>query len=150
MAMSGSWPPSDFPNLRGSDCEITSSSSPLYNCFAWAANDIASWWEPDPFNEYFWPSNAPREYSMLAFIGAFRTLGYEICGDSSVEPNFDKIALFVLPDGMPTHAARQLPDGRWTSKLGGFEDITHATLFSLEGPSYGIVSACLKRPNVSR
>lgn len=31
--------------------------------------------------------------------------------------------------------ARQLPDGSWTSKIGGYEDITHFTLDALE--SYG-------------
>jgi hypothetical protein len=145
-AMLGSWPPADFPSLRASDYEITSSSSLLYNCFAWVARDITAWWEPDPFNEYFWPSGAPREYSIHAFVEAFRTLGYHRCENPSLEPGFEKIALFAFPDGTPTHAARQLADGRWTSKLGSFEDIAHSGLASLEGPAYGSVVACLRRP----
>ena len=35
--------------------------------------------------------------------------------------------------GLPTHAARQLSDGNWTSKLGPNIDITHS-LSGLEGP----------------
>lgn len=40
-----------------------------------------------------------------------------------------------LRDWEPTHMARQLPDGTWSSKLGPNEDITHFTLDALE--SYG-------------
>lgn len=40
-----------------------------------------------------------------------------------------------LRDWEPTHMARQLANGMWTSKLGGNEDITHFTLDALE--SYG-------------
>jgi hypothetical protein len=51
-----------------------------------------------------------------------------------VELFFEKVALYA--DGQdPKHMARQLPDGTWTSKCGGAEDITHFTLDALE--SYG-------------
>ncbi len=46
--------------------------------------------------------------------------------------DFEKIAIYVDTDGVPTHAARQLPDGSWTSKLGDWEDIQHQTLEALE------------------
>ena len=54
------------------------------------------------------------------------------------------MAIYAL-QGKPTHAARQLGDGRWTSKLGKEVDITH-TLVGLEGPVYGQVAAYLRRP----
>lgn len=38
--------------------------------------------------------------------------------------------------GIPSHAARQLPNGRWTSKCGQAEDIEH-DLRDLEGRLYG-------------
>jgi len=56
---------------------------------------------------------------------------------------FEKVAIYAL-DGEPTHAARQLSDGTWTSKLGKDIDITH-TLRALEGSTYGQVAAYLKR-----
>jgi hypothetical protein len=87
----------------------------------------------------------PREVSCNAFVAAFLTLGYAACADESVEPGFEKVALFADPEGVPTHAARQLPTGRWTSKLGQSEDIEHE-LRALEGPIYGTVVAILKRP----
>ena len=47
-------------------------------------------------------------------------------------------------DGEPTHAARQLPNGKWTSKLGRWEDIEH-DLEGLTGEMYGSVQQILKR-----
>jgi len=48
------------------------------------------------------------------------------------------------PDGEPTHVARQLPSGRWTSKMGFLEDIEH-TVDALRGFYYGAVTQILKR-----
>ncbi|MGH7151714.1 MAG: DUF7689 domain-containing protein, partial [Planctomycetota bacterium] len=42
------------------------------------------------------------------------------------------------------HLARQIEDGRWTSKLGEREDIVHA-LRGVEGGSYGRVARILMR-----
>lgn len=47
---------------------------------------------------------------------------------------------------MYTHAARQLPNGLWTSKLGQLEDITHATPQVIAGSDYGEVMQFMKRP----
>jgi hypothetical protein len=55
------------------------------------------------------------------------------------------VALFVATTGCPTHAARQLASGRWTSKLGKAEDIEHE-LRDLEGDVYSSVVLVLKRP----
>jgi len=46
---------------------------------------------------------------------------------------------------VPTHAARQLENGRWTSKLGELEDIEH-DLHHLASGAYGAVVQILKRP----
>ena len=70
--------------------------------------------------------------------------GYSVsCDDGGLEPGHEKVALYVL-DGKPTHAARQLPDGAWTSKLGRQIDIAH-TVCALEGPAYGQIAVFLKR-----
>lgn len=42
--------------------------------------------------------------------------------------------------------ARQLPTGRWTSKLGGSEDIEHASPTELEGDMYGTVVLYMRKP----
>ena len=72
-------------------------------------------------------------------------LGYTPCDGDVLEVGQVRIALYATTTGTPTHAARQLPDGRWTSKLGRWEDIEHR-LPDLEGESYGAVVQIMKRP----
>jgi hypothetical protein len=139
-----------FPSLRNSSFRVTSQATRQYNCIAWAAGDTARWWWPDLGGDMgaFWPSGVPQEESLEAFAAAFATLGYAICSDELPEPGFEKVALFAEA-GMPTHAARQLPGGRWTSKLGLAEDIEH-DLYAVSGELYGNVVLFLKRPLTGR
>ncbi|MGK7932393.1 MAG: hypothetical protein AB4041_13310 [Microcystaceae cyanobacterium] len=57
----------------------------------------------------------------------FQSFNYETCGYSNLEKGYQKIAVYTL-NNKPTHVARQLSDGAWTSKLGSSEDIQHHTL----------------------
>jgi hypothetical protein len=68
-----------------------------------------------------------------------------VCTGDELEAGFEKIALFANDQGQPKHAARQLSDGHWTSKLGKSEDIEHA-LHDLTGVLYGSVVLIMKRP----
>ncbi len=54
-----------------------------------------------------------------------------------MEVEYEKLAIYADADGLPKHVARQLVDGRWTSKLGGWEDIEHEALEDLDSPDYG-------------
>lgn len=93
---------------------------------------------------------APLEESIEAFVRAFETRGYMVCDDASPETRFEKVAIYALR-GDPTHAARQLSDGRWTSKLGIYgDDIEHETLEALEGGTYGTVAVVMKRARYER
>ena len=83
---------------------------------------------------------------MAAFINAFRQLAYHECADGSLEAGYQKIALYADASGTPTHAARQLLNGAWTSKLGGLEDIVHATVDDVNGPAYGAPVRFMRRP----
>ncbi len=133
-----------FPGLRNSGYQLTSPRSDLYNCVAWAAGDRGRWWWPDLNGKRFWPAGVPRSETVEAFVGAFASLGYVACGGSELEPDCEKIAFFADADGLPLHAARQLADGQWTSKVGELEDIIH-TLRDLEGTEYGTVVQIMKR-----
>lgn len=133
-----------FPGLIESGFSIMSPETSEYNCIAWAAGDTDAWWEPDAFNLAYWPSDAPREFTINGFIKAYETLGYIQCQNAEYEKGFEKIAIFVDSNGKPTHAARQLNSGKWTSKLGQIEDIEHS-LEGLVGPQYGSVSVYMKR-----
>jgi hypothetical protein len=133
-----------FPQLRSTGYTITSPATPAYNCIAWAAGVTDDWWWPDPMGVSAWPPGAPRAESVEAFLTAVESLGYSRCDDAALEPGFEKVALYAL-DGVPKHAARQLPNGRWTGKCGELEDIEH-TLDGLVGAWYGTVVHILKRP----
>jgi len=75
----------------------------------------------------------------------FESLGYVPCEGSQLEPGFEKVALYAA--GMfYTHAARQLPNGLWTSKLGKAEDIEHDAPDDLAGGLYGEVVQIMRRP----
>jgi hypothetical protein len=138
----------DFPNLRDEDWEQTSDIDPAYNCIAYAAGRIDVFWWPDPFGpplDDYWPLNVRRDETIEAFVELFGTCGYEPCSDGLLEEGYEKIVLYAL-GRTPTHAAKQLADGRWTSKLGPCEDIRHVNLECLEGPCYGRPVQFLRRP----
>jgi hypothetical protein len=137
------WVDQAFPNLRSSGFRITSEATGEYNCIAWSVHDTENWWWPNPLAA-FWPEGVPLEETLPAFIEAFRTRGFVPCESFELEHGFEKIAIYVDSQGTPTHAARQLSNGGWTSKLGPQEDIEH-TLNGLTGPEYGQVAQVLKR-----
>jgi hypothetical protein len=107
-----------FPNLQGSLYQITSPENHAYNCIAWAVGDTLMWWWPDPdVTDAYWPPHILRNETLPAFIELFGDLGYVPCGDAEHEVGFERIAIFAAADGIPTHAARQLSTGQWSSKL---------------------------------
>lgn len=134
-----------FPKLAGSDYRVTSPRDGDYNCIAWVAGDTHRWWWPghDAAKEY-WPPGVPRERTRDAFVAAFASLGYSVCDGDGLEEGYEKIALFADVEGYPTHAAKQLANGLWSSKLGKAEDIEHR-LHDLEGALYGSVVLIMKR-----
>jgi hypothetical protein len=132
-----------FPGLRGQPYQITSPKDHRYNCIAFAAGDHRNWWWPDAVGEDIWPAGIARAETVEAFRDAFATVGYVVCDNDEVEPGYEKVALFALA-GVPKHATRQLPSGRWVSKLGPSEDIEHA-LHDLTVMVYGSVVLVMKR-----
>jgi len=131
------------PGLAGSGYEVTSEISDTYNCIAWAAGDNTVWWSHTPGN--YWPPGVPRSSEASALVQVFQSLGFVTCEDEEIESGFEKVAIFAL-SGEWTHAARQLEDGQWTSKVGQFEDITHPQLENLSGGIYGNVHCIMCRP----
>jgi hypothetical protein len=125
---------------------MTSQNDPKYNCIAWAAGDPRRWWEPDEDEDCYWPPDARREYSLDAYVRAFESIGFTRCDSSDWEPGFEKVAIFANETG-PTHASRQLSDGKWSSKLGPCEDIEHVleALAGDECEEYGQVAQILKK-----
>jgi len=134
---------SAFPSLAGTQYQITSNRSVHYNCIAWAASRNDAWWWPDPMGRGFWPDGVARVATIDSFVQAFATLGYIRGQSDAVDPDEEKVALFAKGD-TPLHAARQLSNGKWTSKLGKSYDIEHE-LQAIAGDQYGRVACILRR-----
>jgi hypothetical protein len=138
-------PSPEFPRLTSENHQETSPASVEYNCVAWAAEDIQHWWQP---GEFWRPSNWPiNDFGLGALEQAFKLLGYSDCGmDDKLEIGFLKVALYGSGSYVYTHASRQLPNGKWTSKLGKYIDIEHETPSVVAGGLYGEVMQIMKRP----
>lgn len=134
-----------FPQINEANSWPTSPADAEYNCIAWAAEDAERWWWPDSQEQKYWPQGVRRSETIDAFVEAYRLIGYERTIDASLESGRQKLAIFADERGVPTHAARQLANGLWTSKLGQQIDIEH-DLYALEGPTYGSVIVVLARP----
>lgn len=133
-----------FPKLSSGNYRVTSPPDNRYNCIALAAGDTSQWWWPLSDARYYWPPTISREATIDAFVSVFRSFGYELCDGAEVKGGYEYVALFADAANVPTHAARQLPGGKWTSKLGEAEHIEHE-LRDLEGDAYGTVVAVLRR-----
>ena len=137
-----------FPELKGTGFKETSKPDPMYNCIAWAAGESDRWWEPSQPVDlgYYWPEGVPQSMHIKALIAAYAAVGFASCSDGALEPGFVKVALFAKAGETWTHAARQLPSGKWTSKLGSADDIQHDMPVHLRGEVYGVVHSYMKRP----
>lgn len=150
-----------FPGLKhDSDFYVTSEQTFDYNCIAWALgiSNYRFWpvvrdenGKIVPVENYderedllYWPDGVARDESLSAFVSLFEHYGFEQCENPELEPNYTKIALYQQC-GQCTHAARQLPNGLWTSKLGPLNDIQHGSPQSLEGDFYGKVYCYMKK-----
>lgn len=137
-----------IPALQEAEYEPQSPRNKGYNCFAWAARDSARCWDPPGLADWtYWPDGVPTWESLENYRRAFATVGFEDCDTGDLEKGFEKVAIFVDAENVPIHAARQLPNGRWTSKLGKGIDIEH-DFEALEGdPAIGNLGCFMQRPS---
>jgi hypothetical protein len=149
MASSPEWTPdpSSFPRLLPGSYRITSPATPDYNCLAWAVGETNRFWGVS--RGRFWPADLPENNEQVLALPtlerAFATYGFVRSADGFLVEGVEKIALYANDAGW-THAARQLADGRWTSKLGRLVDIEHDTPEAVGGGAYGEVILFLQRP----
>jgi hypothetical protein len=133
----------NLPFLTMGNHTPTSAATPNYNCVSHSVHEeLVSLW-PDDDNR--WPESFPREETIEAFTRFFMALGFEeiLSNEDHLESGYWKIAIYGMNE-FPLHVARQLSNGRWTSKLGVLVDISHSNLHCLEGGDYGHVIKILK------
>lgn len=133
-----------FPQLDVSSAEVTSPQTTAYNCIAYAAGDTTKWWWPDLYGFSYWPPNTLRLISLPAFQQAFSSLGYQVCANGTHQVGQEKIAIYHLAT-VPTHAARQLSTGIWTSKMGPWHDIIHTEQCLSGSQEYGDIAFFMSR-----
>lgn len=131
-----------FPHLKANGYRVTSAPSDDQNCIGYAADKAGEWW--DPAEDQIWPDGVARDYTVESLVQVFIALGYTPCDSPDNEPGYEKVAIYS-DDEEYTHAAKQLPDGTWSSKLGPDDDINHPGLESLADGMYGKVVRILKR-----
>ena len=141
-----------FSNLAASDFKCASDPDDDYNCIAWAVGKTDRPWWPTLYAPYFWPNGLPKYPEHMAetlehFTKVFEMQGYRLCRSSRFSRRYEKIAIYVSDTTRrATHAARTLPNGKWSSKMGyQDEDIEHLNLECIQGSSYGTPKAILKR-----
>jgi hypothetical protein len=132
-----------FPALSDVQKKKTSDPDARYNCIAWAFGDTHNLWWPNK-NRSYWPVNAAGKPALTAFEEWFVVDGWVETQNCTFEPGFIKVALFTK-NGTPTHAARLMRNGLWTSKLGRDIDLSHK-LRELEGPMYGTIYKLYRKP----
>jgi len=153
-----------FPNLLPGEYNLKSPVDPTYNCLAFAADiDTKRLW---PGKEYYplydWPRHLTNEDTIECVCEYFAAIGYKVClrpswwaylfkiltlRDPSIfalERGFEKIAIYGIAKE-PLHLSKQIPDGRWKSKLGYGRDIEHNTLKALECQDYGKPVVIMKK-----
>jgi hypothetical protein len=132
-----------LPGLHASVHRKTSDPAADENCIAHTLGARGEWWEP--IIGRFWPLGPPfYNHRVESLVHLYERNGFDVCDSADLESGFDKVAIYGN-DGEYTHAARQLPDGTWTSKLGPEDDINHATLDALAGGEYGHVIKIMRR-----
>ena len=136
-----------FPILKGGKgYRDTSEPTIAYNCLAWALGITWARYDPTPrCAGYVWFPGVPREWSITAIRRIFENHGYAECDSSELEDGYEKVAFYIDENGEPQHFARQLPNGKWTSKVGDLNDIEHDSLHSLINSIYGKPQIYMKR-----
>lgn len=141
------WSHPDFPNLANGI--KTSDDDEKYNCTAFAAGDTERYWDPNlafSGGGYYWPPGAKKGRDLASYIDAFEAIGYEQCADGELDSAYEKIVLYADDYGYVHHVARQLSDGKWTSKLGNDVDISHPTPDCLISDMFGKPARYMRRP----
>jgi hypothetical protein len=127
-----------IPDIAGK-YRRTSDPTINYNCLAWAVGVQWAWFDPEKgCVGYFWPHGIERELSIPAIRKVLAHFGFnKESNNAEWEEGFLKVAVFIDADGVPSHYARQLENGKWTSKFGELIDVEHDDLECIKCVEYG-------------
>lgn len=131
-----------WPNLHQENYRLTSEETIEYNCVAWITGVTNRW------IDFYYTQDGDIEIDQSGkkYAEYFKTFGFEECNAGNLEEGVEKIAIYEDNRNEFTHVARQLADGKWTSKMGELEDIEHLNLEALADKLYGKPKIYMKRP----
>jgi hypothetical protein len=136
----------EFPHL-GNQFQVLGPATPRYNCIAWSIGITTQW---------VWPAKPNKAATVADFDELYGKHGYRRVRGLNYErqANYDKIVLYAKRTGNtwePTHGARQLSDGSWSSKLGKLPLIRHLEPEDIDGGSYGVpIAVYVRARNVAK
>lgn len=137
------------PRLAQRNYLLKSKPSVRYNCIAWAAGDGTRIWSPTLIGSgVYWPPGIPAFPTLSGTAEAFEMCGYTACGPTLPPRDPERcemVAIFTNRLGEPLHAARQLANGVWVSKLGDHCDIEHDDVDAVGGGLYGEPALFMER-----
>jgi RTX calcium-binding nonapeptide repeat (4 copies) len=136
---------SGFPGLAGGRFEVLSASTPhpdsnggivdgTYNCIAWSLGEVNHWVNP---------VTSAGSNPLAGMDQLYAAKGYHRVNglDYRLQAGVQKVVVYArVSNGWitdVTHAALQMGDGSWTSKLGGQPLIRHLSPDDLDGDAYG-------------
>lgn len=125
----------DFPRL-GSRFEVLAPSTKRYNCIAHSLGIHDRWINP---------RTGPADAPLAGMDRLYRSAGYRRLRALNFrrQSGNQKVVVYALRDDAGTitrvtHAAIQMADGTWQSKLGASALIRHPTPWAVAGPQYGV------------
>jgi len=145
-----------FPGLKKQAYTITDGPTPLlihlktchiianpyaYNCIGWSLCSIFNGWFQPPSNLL----QAAPKLQLKWFDQFYAAKNWKISKNCKPEKGVRKIALYCNAKGYPSHAAKQIEDDWWESKLGQGHRVVHPGTGSLEGEQYGKVTRCYEK-----
>lgn len=136
-----------WPNLKiGDNFSYTSLKRRGFNCVAYALEFENKDWDMLVFAKIYNLDKTQLDHSANGYAKIFsEKFGFEKCDNPNLEEGFKKIALYENNEGDFTHIARQMESGKWTSKMGNYEDIEHYDLIGISGNFYGKPSMYMRK-----
>lgn len=135
-----------WPSLNDEDFEFKSHFNPFYNCLAWAINVNTIFVTMNYFQKKHGLDINNLDHSVNGYAKILEEFyNYLSCENGEYEKGFEKILLYGDNNNLWTHAARQIKEEMWVSKLGSCENIEHKNIECLNGNTYGEPKIFMKK-----
>lgn len=120
-----------------------------YNCIAWSLDIDYMSVGHENLTGIYWPDNISKIPNINNYKRMYNSYGFIDASTSDLEEGFKKVAIYVRgtnpKTGIVVHAAKQIDDIWWSSKMGDNIDGIHH-LDAIQGILYGYPRFFMKKP----